>query len=261
MSKKKRIIIGIIIMGVIIIISSIIGISVYHSKNTESLTDGESSTNSIQKNTITTTNEIINTDTVNDIQENVIVDEQLEENKTNDITEQKNEVSSTNNNTEQKKQESTTQSSVKKQESQTTLTQNNKTQSTQSQQTTQIQENKQNQETTQVKPQGEQQTTQKPTEQEQTTKEETKKEETTSKPVVEKCTNNNNHGMSIGNSGKWFKTKAEAVAEYDAEINKWGDKWTNYEITTEEYNKKCPYGYEVWTCPYCNLWTLNYYYN
>lgn len=36
-------------MGVIIIISSIIGISVYHSKNTESLTDGESSTNSIQK--------------------------------------------------------------------------------------------------------------------------------------------------------------------------------------------------------------------
>lgn len=84
MSKKKRIIIGIIIVGVIII-SSIIGISVYHSKNTESINDGESSTNSTQENTITNTNEIINTDTVNDIQENVIVDEQLEENKTNDI--------------------------------------------------------------------------------------------------------------------------------------------------------------------------------
>lgn len=243
MSKKKRIIIGIIIMGVIIIISSIIGISVYHSKNTES------NTNSMQDNSITTINEIPNTD--NNIQENVLEDEKVEENNINDITEQKDEESGTNNTQEQKKQESTTQASSKKQENQTTQTQNDKIKSTQNQQTIQVQENKPNQETTQVKPQKEQ----------QTTKEETRKEETTSNPVVERCTTNNNHGMSIGNSGKWFKTKAEAIAEYDAEINKWGDKWTNYEISDEEYYKNCPYGYEVWTCPYCNLWTLNYYYD
>ena len=261
MSINKKIVIG-IVAAIIIIVFVIIGTFVYHSKNIESITDGESNTNSMQDNSITTTNEILNTDMENNIQENILEDERVEENKTNDITEQKDEASSTNNNTtEQKKQESTTQSSVKKQESQIIQTQNNKTQSAQSQQTTQTQDNKQNQETTQVKPQEEQQTTQKPTSQEQTSKEETKQEETTSKPAVEKCTNNNNHGMSVGNSGKWFNSKAEAVAEYDAEIKKWGDKWINDEISTDEYNKNCPYGHEVWTCPYCNLWTLNYYYN
>ena len=66
--------------------------------------------------------------------------------------------------------------------------------------------------------------------------------------------------MKIGNSGKWFNSKDEAIMTYKAEINKWGDKWTKDEITNEDYYANCPYGYEVWTCPYCNMWTLNYYY-
>lgn len=77
---------------------------------------------------------------------------------------------------------------------------------------------------------------------------------------AEKCATGN-HGMGVGNSGKWFKTKDEAIATYRAEINKWGNMWTNDEISNEEYYANCPYGYEVWTCPYCNLWTLNYYYD
>ena len=73
-----------------------------------------------------------------------------------------------------------------------------------------------------------------------------------------KC-DGNNHGMSAGNTGLWFETKDEAIATYKSEIKKWGDKWTNDEISDDEYYKNCPYGYEVWSCPYCNKWTLNYY--
>ena len=71
----------------------------------------------------------------------------------------------------------------------------------------------------------------------------------------------NKHSISAGNTGKWYKTKDEAIATYRSEIKKWGDKWKEDLITEEEYNKKCPYGYEVWTCPICQKWTLNYYYN
>ena len=38
-----------------------------------------------------------------------------------------------------------------------------------------------------------------------------------------------------------------------------GDKWTNYEIDNETYYKNCPSGYEVFSCPYCNKWTINLY--
>lgn len=73
--------------------------------------------------------------------------------------------------------------------------------------------------------------------------------------------NGNNHGMEVGNSGKWFSTKDEAIATYKAEIKLWGNKWTNNEISDDEYYKNCPYGYEVWSCMYCGKWTLNYYYD
>ncbi len=71
----------------------------------------------------------------------------------------------------------------------------------------------------------------------------------------------NNHGMSVGNTGMWFNTKDEAISTYKAEIKKWGDLWTDKEnpISNEEYYKNCPYGYEIWSCPYCGKWTLNYY--
>ena len=86
-------------------------------------------------------------------------------------------------------------------------------------------------------------------------KQETKVEE---KPT--RCTNNSNHSMEVGNSGKWFNSKQEAVNYYDSLIKTWGDKWENFEIDSETYDKNCPYGYEVWTCPFCGKWTINFYY-
>lgn len=70
----------------------------------------------------------------------------------------------------------------------------------------------------------------------------------------------NNHKMSSGNTGKWFSTKAQAENYYENEIEKWGKKWENDEIEKSEYLKNCPSGYEVWTCPQCGKWTINFYY-
>lgn len=72
--------------------------------------------------------------------------------------------------------------------------------------------------------------------------------------------NTNNVPKCNHSNGKWYNSKAEAEAIYNAELKKWGDKWTNYEIDTETYNKNCPNGYEVFSCPYCNKWTINLYY-
>lgn len=74
-----------------------------------------------------------------------------------------------------------------------------------------------------------------------------------------KCSNTK-HGIGVGNSNQWFETKNQAIALYDAEIKKWGDKWTNYEIDDETYYSNCPDGYEIWDCPYCHKWTINFYY-
>ena len=79
--------------------------------------------------------------------------------------------------------------------------------------------------------------------------------------VVEKteCVGNK-HKMESGNTGKWFETKEQADNYYNAEIEKWGKQWENGEKTKEEYLKGCPFGYEVWTCPQCQKWTINFYY-
>ena len=78
--------------------------------------------------------------------------------------------------------------------------------------------------------------------------------------TIPQCTSTK-HGMETGNSNKWFNTKEEAIALYNAEIKKWGDLWTSFQIEDEEYYKNCPYGYEVWSCPYCGKWTINFYYD
>lgn len=70
----------------------------------------------------------------------------------------------------------------------------------------------------------------------------------------------NKHMIDSGNTGKWFNTKEEADSFYNAEIEKWGKQWENGEIEKDEYLKNCPSGYEVWTCPQCQKWTLNFYY-
>lgn len=67
------------------------------------------------------------------------------------------------------------------------------------------------------------------------------------------------HSLDTGNSGKWFGTKEEAIAEYTQLQKSYGDKLRNKEITKDDYYKNCPYGYEVWSCMYCNKWTINYY--
>lgn len=74
-----------------------------------------------------------------------------------------------------------------------------------------------------------------------------------------KCSENN-HSIGIGNSNKWFNFRAEAIEYYEELIKMWGDKWENFEIDSETYDKNCPYGYEILTCPSCGQWTINFYY-
>ena len=96
-------------------------------------------------------------------------------------------------------------------------------------------------------------------------KEEPKVVETKSEPIKEpetvapKC-DGSNHGVGVGNSNKWFNSKQEAINYYDGIQKTWGDKWENFEIDSATYDKNCPYGYEVWTCPFCGKWTINFYY-
>ena len=90
-------------------------------------------------------------------------------------------------------------------------------------------------------------------------KQETKTEVKVQEPETPKCSDTK-HGVGAGNTGKWFNSYNEAVAYYDNLINGYSNQIHNGEITIEEYNKKCPYGYEVWSCPYCNKWTLNFYF-
>ena len=80
------------------------------------------------------------------------------------------------------------------------------------------------------------------------------------KPVVERCTNNNNHSMGVGNSNKWYSSKSQAISAYDEKVNYWSNLWETNQIDNDTYYKNCPYGYEVWDCMYCGKWTINYYY-
>ena len=89
-------------------------------------------------------------------------------------------------------------------------------------------------------------------------KEETKVE--IKQPETPKCTDTN-HGVGVGNSNKWFNSKQEAINYYQGIIKTWGDKWEKFEIDDETYQKNCPYGYETWSCPFCEKWTINFYYN
>ena len=80
-----------------------------------------------------------------------------------------------------------------------------------------------------------------------------------SEPVTPKC-NGSNHGVGVGNSNKWFNSQQEAINYFDGIQKSWGDKWERFEIDSETYDKNCPYGYEVWSCPFCGKWTINFYY-
>ena len=90
----------------------------------------------------------------------------------------------------------------------------------------------------------------------QETKQEIKQ---TQKSETKQCTNAE-HAKISGNTNKWFNTQEEAIAFANAEQKKWGEKWTNFEIDDDEYDKKCPYSHKEWTCPHCKKWTLELYY-
>lgn len=85
-------------------------------------------------------------------------------------------------------------------------------------------------------------------------------EETATNNSTNQKSNINNVPKCSHSNSNWYNSKAEAVAVYNAEIKKWDDKWTNYEIDNDTYYKNCPSGYEVFSCPYCNKWTINLYY-
>lgn len=74
------------------------------------------------------------------------------------------------------------------------------------------------------------------------------------------CTNNNNHGMSCGNMGKWFTSKSDIDDYWEEVVQTYSKQYENGEITWEEYCKKSPYGYECWSCSYCGKWTGNFKY-
>lgn len=84
-------------------------------------------------------------------------------------------------------------------------------------------------------------------------------ERPTNKSTNQNSNINNVPKCSHSNSN-WYNSKAEAIEVYNAEIKKWGDRWTNYEIDNDTYYKNCPSGYEVFSCPYCNKWNINLYY-
>ncbi|MGN1270258.1 MAG: hypothetical protein ACI4UU_05290 [Clostridia bacterium] len=90
-------------------------------------------------------------------------------------------------------------------------------------------------------------------------KQETKTETKVQEPVAPKCSDGK-HGVGVGNSNKWFNSYSEAISYYDNLINGYSNQVHSGAITAEEYNEKCPYGYETWSCPYCGKWTLNFYY-
>ena len=77
----------------------------------------------------------------------------------------------------------------------------------------------------------------------------------------EHCTNNNNHSIKCGNIGKWFTSKSDIDDYWEEVVQKYSKQYENGEITWETYCKKSPYGYECWSCSYCNKWTGNFKYN
>ena len=90
-------------------------------------------------------------------------------------------------------------------------------------------------------------------------KQENVKIEQTQENQKKQCTNSK-HVIETGNSNKWFKTEQEAIKLYDKLQKEWSDKLRSGATTDKEYDQNCPYGYEMWDCPNCGQWTINFYY-
>ena len=92
-----------------------------------------------------------------------------------------------------------------------------------------------------------------------TAKQTTTQKETTTK-AKSRCTNNN-HSLDCGNMRKWFSSKSDLKAYASSVMESYNSKYENGEITWDEYVKKCPCGYEAWSCSDCGKWTGNFKYN
>lgn len=68
------------------------------------------------------------------------------------------------------------------------------------------------------------------------------------------------HYMPKGNMKKWFNSK-KALKKYASSVmEKYNRQYENGEISWDEYVRRCPYGYEAWSCP-CGKWTGNFKYH
>ena len=236
---KKRILLIITILIIVILVSIGVIYFISHKNSNFSKVEHKSSISSIPENILDNT-EAINNETnnivSNEAENNIVADNTVveensstpEEKKVEQTTTEVTQTTTSTKSSNPSNNNSKTKETVKESKSTSTTTQTQKqTQSTPSQNSQQI------------------------------------KEEAKTEPKVERCTNNNNHSMSVGNSSKWFNSKSEAIAFYNDRVTYWGNWWEHCEAS-EENNKKyyenCPSGYEVWDCAYCGKWTINFYY-
>ena len=76
----------------------------------------------------------------------------------------------------------------------------------------------------------------------------------------ERCYDDNSHSKAMGDIGQWFDTLDELDAYAEGVVKDWADRYNRGEITKEEYEKNAPYGYDAWSCAYCDKWTGDYKY-
>ena len=74
------------------------------------------------------------------------------------------------------------------------------------------------------------------------------------------CTTNDNHQCVCGNIGEWYNSKDEFFNAFMTEGYYWSDLEDQGLISWDEARKKCPCGYECWSCGFCGKWTGNMYY-
>ena len=236
---KKRILLIITILIIVILVSIGVIYFISHKNSNFSKVEHKSSISSIPENILD------NTETINNETNNIVSNE-----AENNIVADNTVVEENSSTPEEKKVEQTTKEVT--QTTTSTKSSNPSNNNTKTKET--VKESKSTSTTTQTQ----KQTQSTPSQNSQQSKEETKTE-----PKVERCTNNNNHSMSVGNSSKWFNSKSEAIAFYNDRVTYWGNWWEHCEAS-EENNKKyyenCPSGYEVWDCAYCGKWTINFYY-
>lgn len=243
--KKKLCIVLIIIF--LILVGVLLTISIY--KNDEKLSE-------MQNNKSLSEGEIEHNEKDENILENLVVEENIEVSDKNETEKveiiEKNENKTDNQNVSEKNNTSTTETSNKannKVNNKETTIKKNTTTTTVSNNANSTSKNEEKKEPI---------ITEKP-------KEDIAKED--EKTTTDKATTNNTKTEEIIETPKckhsnenYYNTEEEAIAFYKKTSKEYGDKVKSGEITYEEYLKKCPYGYETMSCPYCQKWTISFYY-